>query len=126
METSKKGVYAGGDIVTGPASVIGAIAQGRVAAASIDRYLGGDGKIEESLINTEIPDPYFGQTENFLDRHQPAMPCIQNTLRTAGFTEVELGYEESQAIEEAQRCLRCDMRLRITPSPEPPSKVKIK
>ena len=57
LETSKKGVFAGGDIVTGPASVIGAIAQGRLAASSIDKYLGGKGVIDEVLAPVEAMEP---------------------------------------------------------------------
>ena len=125
LATSRKGVYAGGDIVTGPASVIGAIAQGRQAASSIDKYLGGNGIIDESLVTLEIPDPVFGQDADFVDWKQAKMPCIQDKERFHGFTEVELGFEENAALREAKRCLRCDMRLRISQAPLPPVKVKI-
>lgn len=78
LTTSRKGVFAGGDIVTGPASVIGAIAQGRQAASSIDTYLGGDGIIDETLVAFEIPDPLFGQDTDFADWKQAKIPCIDD------------------------------------------------
>ncbi len=126
LATSKKGVYAGGDIVTGPASVIGAIAQGRQAASSIDTYLGGDGIIDETLVAFEMPDHMFGQDDDFANWKQAKMPCIEDKKRIPSFTEVELGFEKSTAMKEAKRCLRCDMRLRVSPSVLPPAKVKIK
>jgi formate dehydrogenase beta subunit len=124
METNKKGVFAGGDIVTGPASVIGAIAQGRQAAKHIDIYLGGDGVIEEELTTREMPDSFFGQDLDFSNKHQSVMLCIHDTERLKSFAEVETGYPENVAINEAKRCFRCDMRLRITPAMLPPTKIK--
>ena len=124
METSKKGIFAGGDIVTGPASVIGAIAHGRLAASSIDKYLGGNGIIDESLASKLEPNPVFGQDFDFIYRHQPKMPNISDRERLEGFTEVELGYEQKTGIDEAKRCLRCDMRLSISSTVKPPIKIK--
>jgi formate dehydrogenase beta subunit len=125
LVTSREGVFAGGDVVTGPASVIEAIAQGRQAASSIDKYLGGSGIIDESLIPAEEVDPRIGRNDDFADRRKPTMPCLHTKQRLADFTEVELGYSETTAIEEAKRCLRCDLRLQISPPILPPVKVKI-
>jgi formate dehydrogenase beta subunit len=124
LATSRKGVFAGGDVVTGPASVIEAIAQGRQAASSIDKYLGGSGIIDESLIPAEEADPRIGRNGDFADLRKPTMPCLHTKQRLADFTEVELGYSEPTAIEEAKRCLRCDLRLQISPPILPPVKVK--
>jgi formate dehydrogenase beta subunit len=124
LVTSREGVFAGGDVVTGPASVIEAIAQGRQAASSIDKYLGGSGIIDESLIPAEKLDPRIGENGDFADRRKPTMPCLDIKRRLANFTEVELGYPEPTAIEEAKRCLRCDLRLQISPPILPPVKVK--
>jgi NADPH-dependent glutamate synthase beta subunit-like oxidoreductase/formate hydrogenlyase subunit 6/NADH:ubiquinone oxidoreductase subunit I len=124
MATSQKGVFAGGDVVTGPASVIQAIAQGRKAAASIDKYLGGDGDIEETLVTVEKPDKCFGRDEDFINWHKVNMPSIENKERLSSFAEVELGYGKDGAVEEAKRCLKCDLRLEIKPSILPPIKVK--
>ncbi|MFC1846169.1 FAD-dependent oxidoreductase [Chloroflexota bacterium] len=126
MATNLKGVFAGGDVVTGPASVIQAIAQGRQAAASMDKYLGGDGNIEESLVDVETPDAWFGRDEDFIDWHKVSMPCIDNKKRLSGFAEVETGYSKDAAIEEARRCLKCHFRLQIKPPVLPPVKVKSK
>jgi len=124
LATSRQGVYAGGDIVTGPASVIQAIAQGRQAASSIDKYLGGSGIIDEVLIEVEEFNPRLGRDGDFLDRPQVTMPAIDIEQRLAGFTEVELGYPEATAIEEAKRCLRCELRLTICSPMSPPVKTK--
>ena len=124
LETSRKGVFAGGDIVSGPASVIGAIAHGRQAASYIDKYLGGSGKIDEVLVPIEEPETWLGPDSDFADRRQPSMPCIENKERLTGFTEVELGYPEATAIEEAKRCLQCELRLRLSSPILPPVKVK--
>jgi formate dehydrogenase beta subunit len=125
LATSREGVFAGGDVVTGPASVIEAIAQGRQAASSIDKYLGGNGIIDESLIPIEKVDPRIGQNGgDFADRRQPTMPCLDIKQRLAGFAEVELGYIEPTAVEEAKRCLRCDLRLQISSPILPPVTIK--
>ena len=124
LATNRQGVFAGGDVVTGPASVIGAIAQGRQAASSMDKYLGGSGIIDESLVSLEEPDSWLGSDAGFADRCQPAMPCLDIKKRLANFAEVELGYDKTTAIEEAKRCLRCDLRLRLSSPMLPPVKVK--
>jgi NADPH-dependent glutamate synthase beta subunit-like oxidoreductase len=124
LATSREGVFAGGDVVTGPASVIEAIAQGRQAASSIDTYLGGSGIIDESLIPAEKVDPRLGSDGDFADRSQPTMPSLDIKQRLAGFAEVELGYTKTTAVEEANRCLRCDLRLQISSPISPPTKVK--
>lgn len=124
LATNQQGVFAGGDVVTGPASVIGAIAQGRQAASSMDKYLGGSGVIDESLISLEEPDSWLGSDAGFADRRQPAMPCLGIDQRLANFAEVEFGYDETAAIEEAKRCLRCDLRLHLSSPMLPPVKVK--
>jgi len=124
LATSRQGVYAGGDAVTGPASVIGAIAQGRQAASSIDKYLGGTGIIDEVLAPVEAIEPWFGPDGDFASKVKPHMPALDNKERLTGFTEVELGYPEDVGKEEAKRCLRCELRLNLSPPLSPPAKVK--
>jgi len=124
LATNREGVFAGGDVVTGPASVIGAIAQGRQAASSIDSYLGGNGIIDESLISADEPDPWLGTNGDFADRIRAHMSCLDISQRLADFAEVELGYDEATAEEEAKRCLRCDLRLKLSSPMLPPVKVK--
>jgi NADPH-dependent glutamate synthase beta subunit-like oxidoreductase len=124
LETSKKGVFAGGDIVTGPASVIGAIAQGRLAASSIDKYLGGEGVVDEVLAPVEAMDPVFGEDAHFSDKKQPHMAELEASKRLGNFTEVEFGYSEQQAVDEGKRCYRCHYRLKINHPMQPPVTVK--
>ena len=124
LETSRKGVFAGGDIMTGPASVIGAIAQGRMAASSIDKYLGGKGQIEEVLAPIEEMEPWFGEEADFSDKKHPAMPELEKAKCLGSFNEVELGYSGQAAVDEAKRCYKCHYRLKLSHPLAPPIKVK--
>ena len=97
-----KGTYAGGDCVTGPSTVINAIAAGKVAAANIDSYLGFNHEIE---VDVDIPLPTPDDN----------MPCGRTELkerfanqRGNDFDEVEQGMSLEEAMQEASRCLRCD------------------
>lgn len=118
LATSRTGVYAGGDVQVGPASVIQAIAQGRTAASSIDKYLGGTGDISEVLVEPEPAPEWLGREEGFAMKKAPKMPIIADAerLKGRGETEVETGYPEEVAIAEARRCLRCELRLRVRPA----------
>jgi len=107
LATSKEGIFAGGDAVTGPASVIEAIAAGRRAAQSIDKYLGGSGVIDETLVDTEQANPYLGREEGFADKPRVLMPCLPLEQKVASFSQAE-------ATEEAKRCLRCELRLLLS------------
>ncbi|MCL6610214.1 MAG: FAD-dependent oxidoreductase [Peptococcaceae bacterium] len=107
LAASLQGVFAGGDAVTGPSSIIQAIAQGRRAASSIDRYLGGNGVIDEK----PVPDNGAGLREEAprgtARQQAPAIPAEE---RRGGFQPVEQGYDDLAAVREAQRCLSCDLR----------------
>jgi len=114
LATSREGVFAGGDAVTGPASVIEAIAAGRRAASSIDKFLGGDGNIEETLYERPAPEPYTGKRDKgFADLGRVEMPRVPISETHHSFTEVELGLDAEQATTEAKRCLQCDLELVI-------------
>lgn len=106
LKTERQGVFAGGDVVTGPASVIDAIAAGRRAASSIDRYLGGDGDIGETLIEPDADVPL--DTEEG-ERNRVPVRTIPASERCGTFREVELGYDDEEAVLEARRCLSCDL-----------------
>ena len=88
LQTGQEGVFAAGDAVTGPASVIEAIAAGRKAASSIDRYFGGTGIIDEILVPTEESSGWLGRAEGFADAPRRAPSNLQ-TSRGSGFTEVK-------------------------------------
>jgi NADPH-dependent glutamate synthase beta subunit-like oxidoreductase len=115
LATSKKGVFAAGDVVSGSASVVEAIAMGRRAASSIDKYLGGSGIIEETLAPIEEPDFWLGYDEGFAYWQRVQIPFLPLEQRAGSFAEVELGLNEEAAIREAKRCLRCNLRLKISP-----------
>ena len=115
LQTSREGVFAAGDAVTGPASVIEAIAAGRQAASSIDRYLGGSGVIDETLVLAEEDRGWLGKDEGFSNKRRIEMPCLAVKQRCGNFAEVELGFTDEMAVEESGRCFRCDLRLQITP-----------
>ena len=106
MATTKEGVFAAGDVVLGPATVIEAIAGGRKAAAAIDKFLGGSGDISETLAPVEdVPLRVDGPREAF----RPEIPAISVEKRVTTFEGVELSISEQLAVEEAKRCLRCDI-----------------
>jgi len=109
LATGIDGVFSGGDSVSGPASVIEAIAAGRQAASSIDRYLGGTGTILETLVPPEDTTGLLEAVEEDEGKYRPAMPELPLSKRLKGFNLVELGLTEDDAIEEANRCLRCDL-----------------
>ena len=126
LATSSKGVWAGGDAVSGPASVIGAIAAGRQAAAAIDKYLGGTGDIEEVLEPKREYNPCVGKEEGFFECIRATMPALSVKERVGNFDEVELGLSDEVAIKEGKRCLQCAVRCLITPPPLPPGTGKSK
>ncbi|MBU1628039.1 FAD-dependent oxidoreductase [bacterium] len=113
LSTSAKAIYAGGDAVTIPASVIEAIESGRKAAISIDKYLGGDGDISERLIIREDFGLYIGKTENFKDLKRIPQNAIRGEDRRASFTSFLYPYVAEEAVKEAERCFKCHQRFRI-------------
>ncbi len=122
MRTSVDGVFACGDIAKGPTSIVEALASGRQAALAIDGFLGGSGVLEDTFLDVEEPDPWLGKAEKFAYKRSVQMPSLPVEKRRGNFSEVELGYDEEMALEEASRCLRCDLRLYIQAAPEPPEK----
>ncbi|MDR1902129.1 MAG: FAD-dependent oxidoreductase [Treponema sp.] len=102
--TSRKGVFAAGDVVSGTASVVQAIAEARKAAACIDVYLGGDGVMDDDFAPIQEPDGVIGKTDGIagLIRQKP-----RNGL--AGI------YSETETQCETRRCLQCDLRLQLAP-----------
>ena len=127
LATSKPGVWAGGDAVTGPDSVIRAIAAGRTAASSIDQYLGGDGVIDEVLTTERQISMCTGITaEGFTGQKRVEMPFLPPKKVTGNFIEVETGLPEDETVAEGKRCLQCGVRSQISPAPLPPTARKNK
>jgi len=114
LATSVKGIFAAGDVVTGTKTIIAAIAAARTAAESIDRYLGGDGDIAESLLDEPAHDPHIGRRDGFgrEARRVPHMAAAGE--RTGHFCEFEDAFTDEEVCGEAARCLQCDLRLDIT------------
>ncbi len=112
LATSREGVYAGGDVASGPASVIEAIAAGRQAAKSIDKYLGGEGNIDEVLAPPEEEVAPFDIGEAEGEKYRPPMKMLPLDERLKGYAQVVLGFDEEKVIEETKRCLRCDLEER--------------
>jgi len=104
LQTNSDGVFAGGDVVSGPADVIAAITVGKEAAISMNRYL-RDMDMKEGR-----PETVKRVKEVSKDGVRPiarnSMPTLELEKRN-GFDEVELGFDDKTAIEEAQRCLNC-------------------
>jgi NADPH-dependent glutamate synthase beta subunit-like oxidoreductase len=115
LETSEEGIFAAGDAALGTTSVIAAIASGRENAMAIDRYLGGDGNIDEQLAPDTPVKTWLGPNENFARLDRCAQYCIGVEDRLAGFCMMVNTLEEEEALEESSRCLQCDLRLKISP-----------
>jgi NADPH-dependent glutamate synthase beta subunit-like oxidoreductase/Pyruvate/2-oxoacid:ferredoxin oxidoreductase delta subunit len=122
LETTIPGIFAGGEVINSPSSVVDAIEMGRRATSSIDKYLGGNGNIEDKLIELDVPSPNLGRDENFYDKSRVTMPLLSLEQRQNSFDEIELGFNEKLALEEANRCLKCDLRFEISSVALPPQK----
>jgi len=107
LMTTMDGVFAGGDVARGPDTVIQAIADGKKAAVSIDKYLGGKGKLNKGN-PIAIPDNFDEDEVVTLKRF--ALEMLPAEKRKDSFDEVVLGYHKLNAMAEAMRCLRCDRR----------------
>ena len=106
--TNVPGVFAGGDAVTGPATVIEAIAAGRKAAIAMNKYLRGQAIDEEEVTPLIIG---IGDVElaRFKKHERQEMPEAPVNERIMGFDEVELGFSELAALFEADRCFQCGL-----------------
>ena len=105
LETGLPGIFAGGDVVSGPATVVEAIAAGKRAAVSIDRHLRGEdlkvGRKGEIKLVEEV------SKEGVEKRTRQVMPLLPVEKRIRSFEEVEAGFTEEMALQEAERCLNC-------------------
>ena len=123
LQTEMEGVYAGGDVAAMPGAIIHAIAAGRKAASSIDKALGGTGDIDEVLFERVAPSQRLGRDEGFALWPREKASEIDPESRKEGFQEVSLGLADDQALQEAKRCLQCDLRLYMGSNPSPPEKI---
>ena len=114
LVTNVEGIFAGGDVVSGPNTVTAAMSHGKIAAQMINKYVCGE-KLERKY---EVTRPAARveamelSEEEVQSLKRPEMPAIPIDQRTASFKEVELGFGEAAAIAEAKRCLRCDLEVK--------------
>jgi ferredoxin len=110
---SRKGVFTCGNAMTVKASFIEAVAAGRQAAVSIDRYLGSSGNISEVLAPITEGVPRVGKIDNFAQRRRQEMPTAKPAKQIRNFNQVELGFSDELGQEEAKRCMGCDLRFAV-------------
>jgi len=113
LATTRKGLFAGGDVVTGPNTVVDAIAAGKRVAAAIDRYLSGEDLLQPGdgarAGNYVDPSPIRLIPIGAARAQRLGVPHVPASDRRASFAEVEHVVTEDVARREAARCLRCDM-----------------
>ncbi|MBC7217462.1 MAG: FAD-dependent oxidoreductase, partial [Candidatus Caldatribacterium sp.] len=102
LATSRPRVFAGGDLVLGPATLVEAIAHGKRAAYAIDAFLRGESFDEKTLPPAPLSIPWR-------EKRNPGKPPekLKVSKRLLGFSEVVSGYTREEAVEEASRCLSC-------------------
>jgi NADH-quinone oxidoreductase subunit F len=105
-QTSVSWIFSGGDAVTGPSSVIEAVAGGERAAIGIDTLL--NGKSNEFWRKEKVPDTFFDPDADPEPYPRAHMRLLDAERRRHNFDEVELVWAEGESIRQAKRCLRCD------------------
>jgi len=106
LQTSAGWVFAGGDMVTGPASVVEAVAHGHEAAESIDRYLRGEDLTAGRRKPETAPAP---KPERWFPLAGRAAPSRLAPAKREGYAEIEQTLSEEQAVAEGRRCLACGL-----------------
>ena len=113
LETNREGVFAGGDIVSGPATVIDALSAGKKAASSINKFI--EGRKSNVGINFEDMEIKISsvpiEDEDIIEKPKIKPRIIQLSDRRKTTEEVILGYNSKEARKEAERCLRCDLEV---------------
>jgi len=113
LATKRPGVFAGGDVVTGPDTVVNAIAAGKRAALMIGRYLAGE-EMRQPL-PARRPQHYVEpcnlSEEALAEIRRAEPPLLPTEVRRRSFSEVELCLSADDAVREAKRCLRCDLEF---------------
>ena len=108
LATSRPGIFAGGDAQTGPGIAIEAVAAGNRAAVSITRYIKGEDLRQGREIEEEVKPPDLSSLPlGEVRKPRIQIPVIDLERRRSSFDEVELGFTEEMALEEAKRCLNC-------------------
>jgi NADPH-dependent glutamate synthase beta subunit-like oxidoreductase len=105
LQSEDKDIFAGGDARRGPQSVIEAIADGREAAVSIDRFIKGLDLSEGRDIKIKPITNHFKESYYRMGRTQ--MPCLAPEERVQNFDEVQTGFTQEMVMEETKRCISC-------------------
>ncbi|MGQ4910540.1 MAG: FAD-dependent oxidoreductase [Candidatus Thorarchaeota archaeon] len=105
-QTSVAGIFAGGDAVSGPATVVKAVGSGKKAARAIDLYLRGEDLAKGALEKPTITASVEIEGAKVSDERRAPMPMLEIKDRQ-DFKEVELGFDEATARAEANRCINC-------------------
>jgi NADPH-dependent glutamate synthase beta subunit-like oxidoreductase/Pyruvate/2-oxoacid:ferredoxin oxidoreductase delta subunit len=116
------GIFLGGDCLTGPATVVDAIAEGRRGAILIDKFLGGVGDLSEFSSKKETACLWSGSDGVYTRHDRIVIPHVPAEERVGSFSEVAGGIDRLSAVAEARRCLQCDLRLRIRAGILPPER----
>jgi len=111
QQSSEDWIFAGGDVSTGPASVIEAVADGEKAAAGIDQFL--TGKDNAFWREEKLNDTAFDPDAEPVSHDREKQPVIEVERRQCNFDEVEQPWDEATAMRQAKRCLRCDYREEV-------------
>jgi NADH-quinone oxidoreductase subunit F len=121
LMTNVPGVFAGGDAIRGPSSVIEAMADGKRVANAIDQYLrNGEIKFEYTVTRPSVyVEPAKLTVSETLESTRQETKKLDITKRTKKFLEVDLGLSRNAAIKEAKRCLRCDLEIKDEDEKEP-------
>jgi NADH-quinone oxidoreductase subunit F len=113
LATSREGVFAGGDVVTGPNTVVDAVAAGKRVAVMIERYLRGE--TVEYTFEPRLPSFYLEPVEVSPEEAARSVrvepPAVSPEERKKSLCEIEKTISEESAIQEARRCLRCDLEF---------------
>jgi NADH-quinone oxidoreductase subunit F len=108
LATGRAGIFAGGDVVSGPKTIIDAVASGRRAAGSIHEYLSGatDGEAEifATVRYATPPEPSLTLQLATRPRVRAPLPVVDAST----FRATQVGFDERAAVAEAGRCFRCD------------------
>ncbi len=117
--TSRPGVFAAGDVVTGPNTIIDAVADGKKAAAMIDHFIKGESMVQPAKSLEPLPYIDPPKTDERAARDvRVETPRASVAWRKRNFAEVEVGLSMQEARCEAGRCLRCDLEFAERASPE--------
>ena len=111
LYTDLEGVFAGGDVVRGPDTVVKAISDGKLAASMIQKYIKGEPLTREyKVTRPAMKVPAVELTDDEIaEIKEPEVPLLPVGERELNFNEIELCFTREMVVREAKRCYRCDL-----------------